>query len=139
MTTCKYKLTLHIIGNDINKIIYKNYNIIDELYEIFKVLTKLEQLIFKIDILNISFNIDNTKSNIIHINRFSDKILKSKFVTDFCIINQSKILLYDEEIDSIRHFKIILNNDESLKNMDIHIQHKTRSDYHKERTLTADP
>jgi hypothetical protein len=135
----KYKLTIHVIGHNFNKIIYKYYNYIDELYEIFKVLTKLEKSIHKINILSIQFEIANTTQNITDVNRFSSKIIESKFFVDFCNLNKSKILLYDEEIDINRRFNITLDNDESFKNMDIHIQAQSRSSYTRDRMIPADP
>lgn len=135
----KYKLTLHVIGANFNRIIYKYYNQIDELYEIFKVLTKLEKSINKINILSIVFEILNTTQNIIDVNRFSSKVIESKFFVEFCNLNKSKILLYDEEIETNRKFNITLDNDESFKNMDIHIQAQSRSSYTRDRMIPADP
>ena len=139
MTTKKYKLDIQIIGNNINKVIYKYYDEINELYEILEVFTKLELLINNIDILKISFNILNPTSNILDVNNFTNKILDSYFVKEFCKINKSKILFLDEEVKSIRQFNIILDNDESYKFMDLHILRKGRLDYNKERMLIANP
>ena len=139
MSIGSYKLTIHITGNGFNKTVYINYNEVDELYEIFTLLSKLEKSIHNISILNISFNILNTKSNIININKFSGKILESKFVKDFCSINESKILIYNEEEDSIRKFIIILDKDELPNKMDLHMVDKTRMDFYLERSICADP
>ena len=126
---------MHIIGNNINKIIYENYNSIDELNDLFDVLIKLEKYIDNISRLSIVFNILNTKSNIINVNKFTKKILGSKFFQ----ISKSKVLIYDKDVNSIRQFSIVLDNDECFKHMDIHIIPKSRVELYRERTLNADP
>jgi len=129
---------VNVYGQDIDRKIYRDYTTVDDLYEIFEVFEKLEKFVKYIDILSIVFDTANTKSNIIKINRFIKKIMSCKLFKDFCEFNHSKILLYNEELGLVRKFNITLDNDESYKNMDLHILAKTRSNYYIERTLPAD-
>jgi hypothetical protein len=135
----EYTLTIIIIGKEINQQCSIKYTSLDSLFETVELLNDFMKIINQINIFKLSFESSIYNPNIRKINKLSEQIIKTDFFINFCTLNKCKLLVYDTLLSDVRIYHLVLDNNDSYKEMDSHLPLITRVDHYEQRLKLADP
>ncbi len=126
----------NINGKELTK---KKYIPTTDQTTIFSLLDSIVKDIKYIVLMRISLYTTQTCFNISKIKKLITDIIDSDFIVNYCECHGNNILKYEEKLDMMRRFYIVISNTEQFKKANPHTNIKTRDDYYEDRKNYANP